>query len=126
MLICNSSAAVKGRVVRMIKSKSFYNLVANGGITPFWTWQGPWESHVPIRARKGHNPPFGLAPQVPLLKSRGFLALVIVLGITLESGASVLLVVPNCNPVAYSCGLDSRPDIGDVPVQALYVGLYSP
>ena len=39
-----------------------------------------------------------------------------VLGIALESGASVLLVAPS--PVANSCSLDSPPGIGDVPVQA--------
>ena len=99
-------------------------VVANGGITPFLTWQGPWESHVRFRAHKGRNPPFFLAPQAPFRKFQGFLALVIVyvyvrtcmLGIVLESGASVLLVAPN--PVASSCSLDSPRDIGDVPVQA--------
>ena len=44
------------------------------------------------------------------------MALVIVLGIVLESGASVLLVAPN--PVANSCSFESPPGIGDVPVQA--------
>ena len=42
----------------------------------------------------------------------------IVLGIVLESGASMLLVAPN--PVVNSCGfkpeLDSPPDVGDVHV----------
>ena len=69
-----------------------------------------------FRAPKGRNPPIGLAPQAPFRKFRGFLALVIVLGAVLESGASVLLVAPN--PVANSCSLDSPPGIGDVPVQA--------
>ena len=57
-----------------------------------------------------------LAPQAPFRKFRGFLALVIVLGTVLESGASVLLVAPN--PVANSCSFESPPGIGDVPVQA--------
>ena len=69
-----------------------------------------------FRAPKGRNPPFGLAPQAPFRKFRGFLALVIVLGTVLESGASVLLVAPN--PVANSRSLYIPPDIGDVPVQA--------
>ena len=67
-----------------------------------------------LRAPKGRNPPFGLAPQAPFRKPKGPLALVIVLpGIVLESGAGafVLLVAPN--PVVDSCSFDSPPDIGD-------------
>ena len=44
----------------------------------------------------------------------------IVLGIVLESGASVRLAAPN--PVANSCSLDSPPDVGDVSVQAPGLG----
>ena len=39
----------------------------------------------------------------------------IVLGIALESGASMLLVNVAPSPVANSCSLGSPPDIGDVP-----------
>ena len=66
--------------------------------------------------------PFGLAPQAPFRKFKGFLALMIVLGTVLESGASMLLVAPN--PVANSCGLDSPPGVPDVPVQALGPGRF--
>ena len=77
---------------------------------------GPLGIPRTISRSQGSQSPFGLAPQAPFRKFQGFLALAIVLGIVLESGASVLLVAPN--PVANSRSLDSPPDIGDVPVQA--------
>ena len=55
-----------------------------------------------ISRSQGSQSPFGLAPQAPFRKFQGFLALVIVLGIVLESGASVLLVAIAPNPVANS------------------------
>ena len=73
-------------------------------------------SPIRFRAPQGRNPPFGLAPQAPLTKFEGSLALVIVLGIVLESGVSMRLAAPN--PVANSRSLDSPPDVGDVAVQA--------
>ena len=85
-------------------------------LSPFWSWQGPQGSHVRFRALLGRNLPFDLAPQAHFRKFRGFLALAIVLGTILESGASLRLAAPN--PVASSFGLVGPPHSGDVPVQA--------
>ena len=88
----------------------------HGGITPFRSWQGPWGSHVRFRAPQGRNPPFDLAPQAPYRNFQGFLALAIVLGAVLESGACLRLAAPN--PVASLFGLAGPPNAGDVLVQA--------
>ena len=126
VLICAAPGGLWGDAALEVRAQvgrlrvNLPKMVAHGGIAPFWSWQGPWESHVRFRTPQGRNPSFGLAPQAHLRKAQGFLALVVMiaLGIVLGSGTFVRLALAAPSPVANSCGLDSPPGVGVVPMQA--------